>query len=158
MTAIIQKHIDAAKDRQGRIERACASMPSSQKTRLDDIHRQAEVALARVYGNRLVPEVTSRLLDGMILDASVLCTIGGGVDEMPKSSDGWNALAKQLVASDPLAQRCVDFADAKLKEGFRQEALQSLSPTSRMSMTRDNTLDSFLEESVQRRLDDRLGE
>lgn len=47
MTATLQKHIEASNDRQGRIERASASMPSSQKTRLDDIHRQAEVSVVK---------------------------------------------------------------------------------------------------------------
>lgn len=152
----IQTYIDSENDRQGRIERVSATMPSSQAQRLAEIKQYAEVALARVYGGRIAPELVQRMTDGLILDASVLCSIGGGVDEMPKSADGWDAFAKGLVASEPLAQRCVEFSDAKLKEALRQDELSNLSPQQRMSMARDNSLDAYVDEKVQQRLEDRL--
>lgn len=152
----IQNYIDAENDRQGRIERVSATMPSTQAQRLTQIKQAAEVALARVYGGRLAPELVQRMTDGLVLDASVLCSIGSDVDEMPKSADGWDAFAKRLVASEPLAQRCIEFKDAKLKETLRQEVLAGLSPQQRMTMARDNTLDAHVEEKVQLRLEDRL--
>lgn len=152
----IQTYIDAENDRQGRIERVSATMPSSQAQRLTEIKQATEVALARIYGSRLAPELVQRMTDGLVLDASVLCSIGGGVDEMPKSQDGWDAFAKRLVASEPLAQRCIEFNDAKLKEALRQDELSNLSPERRMSMARDNSLDSYVEDKVQQRLEDRL--
>lgn len=153
----IQTFIDAENDRQGRIERVSATMPSSQAQRLAEIKQAAEVALARVYGNRLAPELVQRMKEGLVLDPSVLCSIGGGVDEMPKSLDGWDDFAKRLVASEPLAQRCIEFNDAKLKEELRQNELSNLSPQQRMSMARDNSLDAYVEDKVQQRLEDRLG-
>jgi hypothetical protein len=148
-------YAEIERDRQSRIENASAALLGSERKRLSDIHRQTELALARLYGGKLTPEITARLLEGQILDADVLCTVSGGLDEMPKSQETWDTYAHGLVKKDSLAQRCLDFADAKLKESFRQEALGSLNSTEKMNMASAGTLDAFLSENVARRLDDR---
>jgi hypothetical protein len=72
------------RDRNSRIANASAALFEGEKKRLADIQRQTELAFARLYGGKLTPEITARLLEGQILDADVLCTVSGGLDEMPK--------------------------------------------------------------------------
>lgn len=148
-------YMEQEKDRQGRIERAGAALLSGEKERLGEIQQETALALARVYSGNLTEDVTARLIASMVLDADVLCAVSGGLSTMPSTREGWNIHAKELVKTDPLAQRCLDFADAKLKEGFRQEALARLDGTTKMTMARANTLDAYLEGEVKSRLDDR---
>lgn len=149
--------MELEKGRQSRIELASSALFSGEKKRLEGIQHETALALARVYSGKLTEDVTARLISSLILDADVLCEVSGGLKTMPSTREGWNLHAKELVKADPLAKRCLDFRDASLREGFRQEALQGLDGSTKMSMSRANTLDAYLEDTIRRRLDDRAG-
>lgn len=148
---------EAEKDRLSRIETQLAVMPPHQRKRLEEVQRQGELALARTFGNRLPARVSARLIEGMVLLPEVLCTIGGGVNELPTDQEGWNLWAADTVSSDPLSKMAIDAADMELREQLRCEALESIRPEQRISMAREGTLDAHVESVVKARLEARGG-
>jgi hypothetical protein len=155
MTQAIQKEIDAEKDRLSRIETLMDVMPPHQVKRLDEAKRQGELALARSYGHRLHPDVAARIVANLSLNPSVLCTIGGGVNELPTSAQGWDAFMKAAVEAEPLGKMSLDHSDAVLKETFRNEELAKLKGADKLAMSRAGTLDAYLENLVQERIEAR---
>lgn len=155
MTRKIQYEIDAENDRTSRIEGQKAVMPPHQQKRLEEVQRHAELALARVYGHRLHPDIVKRIVEGLILDPEVLCSIGGGVNELPMTPEAWDDRMKEAVKNEPLAQICIDARDAELKEELRNEELSKLKPDEKIKMARARTLDPHLEQAIQARLEAR---
>ncbi|MDA8584981.1 hypothetical protein N9L47_01795 [Rhodobacteraceae bacterium] len=151
----IQSEIDRERDRQCRIETQVSAMPPHQKNRLEFAQREAELALARVFGHRLNSQVAARIVEGMVLNPAVLCTVGGGVNELPTTPRGWDAFAKEAANAEPLAKLSIDHADGQLRESLRREALDKMNPARKMAMAREGTLDSHLEQSVKERLEAR---
>ena len=117
----------------------------------------ARVALARKFGHRLDARVSERIIDGMILMPEVLCTIGGGVDELPNNAKGWDHWVANAVSQEPLAQLSIDASDAALKEQLRQKALSELRPERRLQMARAGTLDDHIEALVREQIEARSG-
>ena len=157
MTQAIQEVIDAEKDRQSRIDAQLAVMPPNQMKRLEAAQMNARVALARVYGHRLDARVSERVIDSMVLLPEVLCTIGGGVNELPVDAKGWDAWAKNAALKEPLAKLSIDASDASLKEELRQKALSALRPEKRLQMARAGTLDSHIEGVVREEIEAHAG-
>lgn len=120
------------KKRQSRIDAQLSVLPPHQEKRLKGIQRDLELALARQYAHRLHPRVSARIVEGIVLEPECLCTIGGGVNEMPTTAEGWDALAKDLAQKEPLAVLSIDSNDAALKEEIRLLELQSLRPEQRL--------------------------
>jgi len=153
MTQAIQKEIDEEKDRLSRIAALVDVMPPHQIKRLDEVKHKAELALARCYGHRLHPDIVTRIVEGMVLDPEVLCSIGGGVNELPMTPQRWDARMKAAVDHEPLAKACIDSRDAVLKETFRNEELAKLKGPEKIAMSRAGTLDDYIEELVKRRIE-----
>ena len=145
------------KDRLSRIETQLAVMPPHQLKRLQAAQRQGELALARTFGNRLNARVSERIVAGMVLDPAVLCTIGGGVNELPTDAKGWDAWARTAIEREPLAKLSIDHSDAQLREELRRDVLDSIRPEQRISMARAGTLDAFVESEVKTRIEARSG-
>ena len=152
---IIQTEIDRENDRQSRIETQLAVMPPHQKKRLEVAQREAELGLARVFGHRLNSQVAARIVEGIILKPEVLCTVGGGVNELPTTPQGWDAFAKDAANAEPLARLSIDHSDAQLRESTRRDVLEGMNPARKMAMARDGTLDAHLEQAVMERLEAR---
>ncbi len=144
-------------DRLSRIETQLAVMPPHQLKRLQAAQRQGELALARTFGNRLNARVSERIVAGMVLDPAVLCTIGGGVNELPTDAKGWDRWARAAVEREPLAKLSIDHSDAALKEELRRDVLAGIRPEQRISMAREGTLDTYVEAAVKARLEARSG-
>ena len=157
MTQAIQDVIDAEKDRQSRIDAQRAVTPPHQIKRLEEAQMNARVALARKFGHRLDARVSERIIDSMILMPEVLCTIGGGVNELPIDAAGWDVWAADVVSSEPLAKLSIDASDASLKEELRQKALSELRPERRLQMARAGTLDEHIEGVVREQIETRSG-
>jgi hypothetical protein len=155
--ASIQAEIDAARARQSRIDALLEKTPPHQMKRYREIQRQGELALARVFGGRLHARVSERIVEGMILDPEVLCSIGGGVNEMPTTTEGWHLWAKRAAAKEPLAALSINHSDAQLREELRRDVLDSIRPEQRISMARAGTLDAFVEGEVKARIEARSG-
>ena len=153
----IQREIDRERNRQSRIDAQLAVTPEHQLKRLEAVQRHAELALARVFGHRLDERVSARIIDGLILSPEVLCTIGGGVNELPTTVQGWDAFMKDAAEQEPLAKLSIDHADAQLKESIRCDALDALKPERRISMARAGTLDDHLDGIVQSTIESRAG-
>ena len=153
----IQDQIDQDKHRQSCIDAQVAVTPEHQMKRLKAIKAQAELALARVYGHRLDERVSARIINGLALSPEVLCSIGGGVDEMPNNLRGWDAFVVAMAEQEPLAKLSIDHSDAQLKETIRQQAMNDLRPEQRLQMTRAGTLDAHLEKIVKFELEKRAG-
>jgi hypothetical protein len=157
MTQAIQDVIDAEKVRQSRIDTQRAVCPPHQLNRLKAVQREAELALARTFGNRLDPAVSTRIVEGMILLPEVLCSIGGGVNELPTNAKGWDAWAKDAASKEPLAKLSIDASDASLKEELRQKTLSAMRPERRLHMARAGTLDDYIEGIVCEEIEARSG-
>ncbi|PIE14851.1 MAG: hypothetical protein CSA68_09280 [Rhodobacterales bacterium] len=157
MTQAIQKAIDAEKNRQSRIDAQRVVTPPHQIKRLEEAQMNARVALARKYGHRLDARVSERIIDGMILLPEVLCTIGGGVDELPNDAKGWDRWAANAVSQEPLAQLSIDASDAALKEELRKKTLAAMRPEQRLQMARAGTLDDHIEGIVREKIEARAG-
>ena len=155
MTQKIQDEINQEKDRISRIEALIDAMPPHQEKRLNDVKRQGELALARCYGHDLHPDVAKRIVDNLVLNPAVLCTVGGGVNELPTSISGWDDFMKTAASAEPLAQASLDYSNAALKEQLRNEELAKLKGPAKIAMARARTLDAYLDDAVQSRLEDR---
>lgn len=154
----IQTEIDAEKRRQSRIDQLLSTSTPPQITRYEKLQGKLEVALARNYGAKITPTVTARILEGLILEPEVLGHIGGAtVDEMPKTVEGWNALAKKLVDAEPLAQLSIAHSDAERKEAYRNEELQKMNGAQRLAMSRAGNLDDHIEAKVMERINSDAG-
>lgn len=140
----IQNEIDEENQRRSRIAAQIDVMPPHQLKRLEAAQRNLELALARTFGHRLNQEVASRIVTGMVLDPACLCSVGGGVQELPNTSQGWDAYARELANKEPLAKLSIDHSDAALKETIRNEAEQRLRPEDRIAMARAGMLDDHL--------------
>lgn len=145
------------KNRLSRIEAQLAATPPHQMRRLESEKKKAGLALARVFGARLNEAIAERIVEGMVLDPAVLCTIGGGVRELPNDAKGWDAWARYAAENEPLARLSIDSSDAALKEQLSQEVLSSIPPAKRMDMARNGRLDAFIERQVKARIEARSG-
>ena len=157
MTQQMQKAMDAEKDRQSRIEQQLGVMPPHQAKRLEQAQMNARVALARTFGHRLDARVSERIIEGMILEPEVLCTIGGGVNELPTDAKGWDRWAKDAASREPLAKLSLEHSDAQLREELRRQALEAIRPEDRLKMARAGTLDTHVDAEVKLRIEDRSG-
>lgn len=151
----IQNEIDLENKRVSRIATQIDDMPSHQRYRLDAAMHSTEIALARVYGNRLNEHVSKRIVEGIVLDPAVLCTISGGVNELPTSQQGWDAFARDLASNEPLAKLSIDHSDAELKDEIRAEAMCNMRPDDKIKMARAGTLDGHLAGIVAAKLEAR---
>ena len=155
MTRKIQNEIDQENERISRIEALMDAMPPHQMKRLDEVKREGELALARCYGHDLHADVAKRVVDNLVLNPAVLCTVGGGVNELPTSASGWDEFMASAVAAEPLAKASIDHSNAALKEKFRNEELAKLKGPVKIAMARARTLEAFLEDAVNARLEAR---
>jgi hypothetical protein len=140
----LQKQIDEENQRRSRIAAQLDVMPPHQLKRLEAAQRSLELALARTFGHRLNEEVASRIVAGMVLDPACLCSVGGGVNELPTSPQGWDSYARELANAEPLAKLSINHSDSKLKETIRNEAERRMRPEDRIKMARAGTLDDHL--------------
>ncbi len=154
----IQKEIDAENRRQSRIDEQLAVTLPHQMKRYEAIQQKTENALYRVHGNRLSPQVIDRMVAGLILEPSVLCSIGSSeINEMPSDNMGWDRMARDLVEREPLAQLSIQHSDAELKEKLRQEITAAINPSQRLAMARSGELDNYVDQRVTAKLDERAG-
>lgn len=153
----IQDELDKDSHRRSRITTQHYVMPLHQKKRLEAAQRSLELGLARVYGNRLNAGVAQRIVEGMVLDPACLCSVGGGVNELPTTPAGWDTYAKQLANEEPLAQLSIEHSDAQLKAQLRAEVEQAMKPVDRIKMARSGTLDTHLADIVASKLEARAG-
>jgi hypothetical protein len=151
----IQNEIDLENKYLSRIATQLDGMPTHQENRLDTAKHSTHVALARVYGNRLNEHVSKRIVEGIVLNPAVLCTITGGMNELPTSQQGWDSFARELVDSEPLAKLSIDHADAELKDEIRAEAMCNMRPEDKIKMARAGTLDDHLAGIVAAKLEAR---
>lgn len=153
----IEAEIQTHNLRQSRIVAQLNAMPPHQLKRLGLVKQELALALSRVYGHRLKQEFRDRIVSEAVLDPRVLCTVGGGVNELPTTTDGWDALSKELAENDALAMMNVADSDAQLKEALREEALEQIPSKDRISMARTGTLDSHLDQIVKVEIEKRVG-
>lgn len=153
----IQIELDKENKRLSRIAAQHDAMPPHQMKRLEVAQRSLELGLARVYGNRLNAGVAQRIIDSMVLNPACLCSVGGGVNELPTTPAGWDGYARTLAKEEPLAQLSIDHSDAQLKSELRAEAEANMRPDDRIKMARAGTLDVHLADIVASRLEARAG-
>jgi len=153
----IQAAIDEDRDRTARIENLMSTMPPHHVKRLEEAQRQLSLGLARAYGTRLNEHVANRIVEGLILDPECLCSISGGVNELPTSRAGWTDYSRKAAAGEPLAKLSIDASDATLKEELRATELQSMRPDRRIQMARSGELDAHLNAMVKSKIEARAG-
>ena len=151
----IQAEMDRENKRESRILTQLEGLTHTQKERLNAAKHATEVALARVYGPRLNEAISKRIVAGIVLQPEVLCTISGGMNELPTTQEAWDSYARVLAEDEPLAKLSIDHSDSQLKEGIRAEAEQAIRPADRIKMARAGTLDDHLAGIVADKLDAR---
>jgi len=130
-----------------------AGLTKHQLRRLDDLHSQVTVELARFYGDRLSQIVVDALVQESTACPEVLASVEGIDGCMPSSRAEWGAFVKKLVRSNEIARRNLAFSDAKKSEVLRQEELALLRPDQRVTLARNGELDCYLSDRVRGRLD-----
>lgn len=156
----IQAEIDAENERQSRIDRLMDTSLPHQLKRLEDVRRIAEISIGQVFGHRLAPIVTNRILDGLILESEVLAHIGSAtMRELPADDDrkGWASYVTRLVEKEPVAALSINSSDAKLNETLRQNFLAQIRPSDRLSLSRSGKLDEVLAAKIKEELQKRSG-
>jgi hypothetical protein len=152
----IQDEIDRENKRQSRIATQNEGLTHSQRERLNPAKHAAEVALARAYSGRLNEGISKRIVEGLVLQPEVLCTISGGVNELPITQQGWDSFVRGLADAEPLAQMSIDSADADLKRDIGEEALDAMQPKVKMHMARMGTLDDHIAGIIKAKLTERF--
>ncbi len=130
-----------------------AGLTKPQLRRLDDLHAQVNVELARVYGNRLSPLVVEVLVQESTTCPEVLASVEGINGCMPTTHAEWSVFVQKLVRNNEIARRNLAFSNARKREALLQEELTSLRPDQRVTLARNGELDRYLEERIQERLD-----
>lgn len=145
--------------RQTRLANYLVSLPKTQLDRLAEERNNLRLGISRVYGDRLADIITDRVVENFALNPECLCSIGGGVRELPQKDNraGWNALAKRLVDQEPLAKLSIDSSDANLRAQLEAEAVEGLRPERRLALARANELDTYIAQTVDAKLNERAG-
>ena len=107
------------------------------------LRQEAEVNLARVYGNDLPPMITDRLIADFAFDGRFITAVFGTVNEMPQNRDAWTAYLHERVQSDPWAVACLASRDHARRANHKKMAVDALSPVDRMTRHRNGTVDSY---------------
>ncbi len=136
------------------IENIIAGLTPAQVKRLDAIHRQVEVELARGYGDRLAPIMTEVLVRESTVHPDVLAAIEGIEGRLPASAPEWRGFVRTLVEKNEMAERNLAFSDEKLRAEFAADELSRLRPDQRISLSRAGKLDAYLDDRVQQRLEE----
>lgn len=152
----IQIEIDKEKRRQSRIDNLLSTMPLHQGKLFEQAQHQLALGLARAHP-RLSQLVVQHIVDGLILDPECLCSISGGVNELPTTSEGWTNYARRASATEPLAVLSIEASDATLKEEIRAAEIQAMRPERRIQMARSGELDAHLENVIKSTLEARAG-
>lgn len=151
----IQAEIDRENKRESRILTQLEGLTHTQKKRLSAAKHATEVALARVYGDRLNEGVSKRIIAGLVLQPEVLATISGGINELPTNQRGWDFFVRGLADAEPLAQMSIDSSDADLRKALSEEFLDSMHPKDKMHMARIDALDEHIAGVVAAKLESR---
>lgn len=130
-----------------------AGLTKNQLRRLDDLHAQVTVELARFYGDRLSPIVAEALVQESTTCPEVLASVEGVDGCMPSSHAKWAVFVQKLVQNNEIARRNLAFSDAKMSEVLCQEELALLRPDQRVTLARNGELDRYLSDRVRERLD-----
>ncbi|MEM7058963.1 MAG: hypothetical protein AAF557_15350 [Pseudomonadota bacterium] len=141
--------------RYSRGQKLVETLSSTAKARHDKAINRLLVEWAKEYGDRLDPVIT----DYLSVEAATHMDIieAAHADSWgPSSNDDWRQVAKEIAEANPMVTRCLEFADATKREGFRREVLTSLPGTTKMNMQREGTLDSFVKDRVAEMMDDHI--
>lgn len=153
----IQAAINENSNRIARIENLLSTMPPHQTKRYEQAQHQLALGLARAFGTRLNEHVAQRIVDGLILDPECLCSISGGVNELPADVAGWAGYARRAAAVEPLAVLSIEASDAALREELWAAELEKIRPDRRLQMARAGSLDDHLNSVVKSKLEERAG-
>lgn len=135
------------------IENIIAGLTPAQLQRLDAIHRQVEVELARSYGDRLAPIMTEVLVRESTVHPDVLAAVEGIGGRLPATTPEWRGFVRALVERNEFAERNLAFSDEKLRAELVADELSRLRPDERMRLSRTGKLDAYLNDRVQQRLE-----
>ena len=135
------------------IQNIIAGLTPQQVKRLDAIHTQVKVELARNFGDRLAPIMTDVLVQESTTHPDVLAELEGIRESLPQTSSEWSSFVQTLVRKNDLAQRNIAFSDEARRAKMRAEELAKLRPDQRVSLCRSGELDAFLDARVAELLD-----
>lgn len=151
----LNDEIEKTKDVTARVERLTSGLTNTQAERLRTIQLKTQVAIAKKYGSRLNDSIVDKITGELILRPDVLCSVAGGIDEMPTDSAAWARYAEEVTGAEPLAAMNLIYSDAAEKQRIRQKVLDKMDPATKMNMARNGTIDSHLDRVVQTELDAR---
>ena len=120
-----------------------AALSGRAAEKANHLRQEAEVNLARVYGDDLPQMITDRLIADFAFDGRFVATVFGSVNEMPQNRDAWTAYLRERVQSDAWAVACLASRDHARRANYKKMAVDSLSPVDRMTRHRNGTLDSY---------------
>lgn len=155
----VHKEWEDEKGLQSRIEAYISTLPPHQLKRLESERNNLNIALARVFGDRIAQIAVNKIVRDFAIFPECLGTVGGGLRELPDPEDrgGWNALATQLVNQQPLAKLSIEASDSQLKAKLADEVRSNMRPADKANMAHAGTLDSHVEKIVNAKLQERAG-
>jgi len=130
------------------IQNIIAGLTPQQVKRLDAIHTQVKVELARNFGDRLAPIMTDVLVQESTTHPDVLAELEGIRKSLPQTPTEWRSLIQTLVRNNDLAQRNIAFSDEARRAEIRADELARLRPDQRLSLSRSGQLDALLDARV----------
>jgi hypothetical protein len=116
------------------------------------------LAKAELYGNQLNQIMDAPLEVDLAKDARAFHHIvtGDQTEINPDDREGMRALTREIVQSNELAVRNLEFSSASRRQALKDEYLSSLSPYQRIVFFRDGSLEDRVNDYVSNKLDERL--
>jgi len=135
------------------------NLTQNETKRFEALKVAFHIAKAELYGSQLNAIMDAPLEIDLAKDARAFNHIvtGDQTEINPDDREGMRALTREIVQSNELAVRNLEFASASRRQALKDEYLSSLSPFQRIAFFRDGSLETRVEEYVINRLDERLG-
>ena len=140
-----------------RAEAARASMTPIERERYETFETKFRIELARHYGDRLSDIITEHLVRILPLDHRAIQAMVGTDLEVPRTAAQWRTFVSEITEREPLAILNLDHSDAQSQAAMRENAIQRLSPQQKINMSRDGSLEEWLQEQVTDEMHRRAG-
>lgn len=138
--------------------RTLDNLTEKEAQRLERAKTAFRIAKAELYANQLAEIMDGPLELDLAKEPRVFAyVITGDLSEVnPDDRDKMRVLARDVVQSNELAVRNLEFSSASRRQALADEYLASLQPAQRMAYLRDGSLEQRTQNHVSVKLDERF--
>lgn len=138
---------DYADSKRGRGEAFLATLSSNEHARYLEAAGRIRLELAKLHGDKLAEIVIENALLESAMHFDLIPFIHG--DDTPVN---WRGITEGIVAGDDMIQTNLAHSCEAETAQIKEQTLRALRPEQRMSMQRDGTLNTHLENAVSEQL------